>query len=346
MRAYKWQSGSATSADIYVGITQDGKAYTYAPTPDDDSSDNNIATTKFVSQWLAKFLRLTGGTLSGDVFVENTAQSSSVTRNLGFISTDFEKGGDVSSGKSARFYFYDKNGLGKSVNAIGGVNVGFSSEGDFFSQLIAFKNAAGSSTSARIEIRYDKSTDSFVTYAPTPVSSSNDDSIPTTRWVRANTVPSGTILPFAGTTVPTGFLLCNGALVSRTTYANLYAAIGTKWGKGDGSTTFKLPDLRKRHLEGANTASEVGGYLEAGLPNIRGGVTGYEFSGGGFTCGGAFFDDTSSNHYQLSRPAGNTGSSGLSSILGFDASRLSAIFSDEESSVQPPSAKALFIVKT
>lgn len=173
MRAYKWQSGSATSADIYVGITQDGKAYTYAPTPDDDSSDNNIATTKFVSQWLAKFLRLTGGTLSGDVFVENTAQSSSVTRNLGFISTDFEKGGDVSSGKSARFYFYDKNGLGKSVNAIGGVNVGFSSEGDFFSQLIAFKNAAGSSTSARIEIRYDKSTDSFVTYAPTPVSSSN-----------------------------------------------------------------------------------------------------------------------------------------------------------------------------
>ena len=173
MRAYKWQSGSATSADIYVGITQDGKAYTYAPTPNADSSDNNIATTKFVSQWLAKFLRLTGGTLSGDVFVENTAQSSSVTRNLGFISTDFEKGGDVSSGKSARFYFYDKNGLGKSVNAIGGVNVGFSSEGDFFSQLIAFKNAAGSSTSARIEIRYDKSTDSFVTYAPTPVSSSN-----------------------------------------------------------------------------------------------------------------------------------------------------------------------------
>lgn len=173
MRAYKWQSGSATSADIYVGITQDGKAYTYAPTPNADSSDNNIATTQFVSQWLAQFLRLTGGTLSGDVFVENTAQSSSVTRNLGFISTDFEKGGDVSSGKSARFYFYDKNGLGKSVNAIGGVNVGFSSEGDFFSQLIAFKNAAGSSTSARIEIRYDKSTDSFVTYAPTPVSSSN-----------------------------------------------------------------------------------------------------------------------------------------------------------------------------
>ena len=48
--------------------------------------------------------------------------------------------------------------------------------------------------------------------------------------------PAGVIIPFAGTSVPTGYLLCNGAAVSRTNYANLFAAIGTLYGAGDGST--------------------------------------------------------------------------------------------------------------
>jgi microcystin-dependent protein len=59
-------------------------------------------------------------------------------------------------------------------------------------------------------------------------------------------VPPGVVLPFAGTTAPTGFLLCYGQAVSRTTYAALFAAIGTTFGPGDGSTTFNLPDLRGR----------------------------------------------------------------------------------------------------
>ena len=51
---------------------------------------------------------------------------------------------------------------------------------------------------------------------------------------------------FAGDTPPTGWLICDGSAVSRTTYATLFAAIGTKWGTGDGSTTFNLPDFRGR----------------------------------------------------------------------------------------------------
>lgn len=53
--------------------------------------------------------------------------------------------------------------------------------------------------------------------------------------------PVGMIAPFGGTTAPTGWLLCNGAAVSRTNYADLFAVIGTKYGAGDGSTTFNLP---------------------------------------------------------------------------------------------------------
>jgi len=61
---------------------------------------------------------------------------------------------------------------------------------------------------------------------------------------------SGMIAAFARTTAPTGWLACNGSAVSRTTYANLFAAIGTTYGVGDGSTTFNLPDCRGVFLRG------------------------------------------------------------------------------------------------
>ena len=88
--------------------------------------------------------------------------------------------------------------------------------------------------------------------------------------VPVSLVPSGTIIQFAGKTIPDGYLSCNGALVSRTQFADLFAAIGTTWGTGDGKTTFRLPNLHRRFVEGTTTISEVGTYVEAGLPNITG----------------------------------------------------------------------------
>jgi microcystin-dependent protein len=57
-------------------------------------------------------------------------------------------------------------------------------------------------------------------------------------------MPSGMVAQFAMVTPPTGWLPCDGSIISRTTYANLFAAIGTTFGVGDGSTTFGIPDLR------------------------------------------------------------------------------------------------------
>jgi hypothetical protein len=57
-------------------------------------------------------------------------------------------------------------------------------------------------------------------------------------------IPAGTVFTYAGATVPSGYLRCNGLAVSRTTYASLFAAIGTRYGAGDGSTTFNLPEVR------------------------------------------------------------------------------------------------------
>lgn len=68
-------------------------------------------------------------------------------------------------------------------------------------------------------------------------------------------VPIGTILDFAAATAPTGYLVCDGSAVSRTTYAALFAVIGTTWGAGNGSTTFNVPDLRGRTAIGAGTGT-------------------------------------------------------------------------------------------
>ena len=81
---------------------------------------------------------------------------------------------------------------------------------------------------------------------------------------------TGTIVPWSTATAPTGFLKCDGSAVSRTTYAALFAVVGTTYGAGDGSTTFNVPDLRDRTVVassntkalastgGANTVTPTG----------------------------------------------------------------------------------------
>lgn len=71
-------------------------------------------------------------------------------------------------------------------------------------------------------------------------------------------LPIGFICPFAGTINPGGWLLCNGQAVSRTTYADLFALIGTIFGAGDGSTTFNVPDLRNEFIRGLLAPRTVG----------------------------------------------------------------------------------------
>ena len=70
-------------------------------------------------------------------------------------------------------------------------------------------------------------------------------------------VPIGAILAYSGASAPTGWVLCDGAAISRTTYATLFANIGTNFGAGDGSTTFNVPDLRGRVLVGKDDMGGV-----------------------------------------------------------------------------------------
>ena len=84
-------------------------------------------------------------------------------------------------------------------------------------------------------------------------------------------VPSGTVLDFAGATPPTGYLLCQGQAVSRVTYSTLFGVIGTTWGAGNGSTSFNLPDFRRRVTVGSGgTGTSV---LGSNLANSGGAET-------------------------------------------------------------------------
>ena len=82
----------------------------------------------------------------------------------------------------------------------------------------------------------------------------NWDKIDTTMKNIAIRCPTGSIIMYGAATAPTGWLLCDGSAVSRTTYADLFAIIGTTFGVGNGSTTFNLPDLRDRFVVGAGTS--------------------------------------------------------------------------------------------
>ena len=82
-------------------------------------------------------------------------------------------------------------------------------------------------------------------------------------------VPIGSVIFYLGTTIPDGYLLCNGASLSRTEYPELFEVLGTKCGAVD-SAHFTLPDTHHRFLEGTTSVSEVGQYIAAGLPNIQG----------------------------------------------------------------------------
>ena len=84
-------------------------------------------------------------------------------------------------------------------------------------------------------------------------------------------MPSGVLMPYGGSSAPTGFLLCDGSAVSRSTYADLFSAIGTTYGSGNGSTTFNIPDLRGRVIAGQD---DMGGSSANRLTNQSGGLNG------------------------------------------------------------------------
>lgn len=151
-------------------------------------------------------------------------------------------------------------------------------------------------------------------------------------------VPVGTIIAYAANQNPEGYILCNGANVSRTTYADLFAVIGTTYGAGDGSTTFTLPNLIDRFIEGSSTA---GIYRSAGLPNIT----------GAFSANNSREQDRTTGAFTYGSDVLSRGSRGTSTfdagdvhLYSFNASRSSSIYG-KSTTVQPASLTSRYYIK-
>jgi microcystin-dependent protein len=97
---------------------------------------------------------------------------------------------------------------------------------------------------------------------PTAAAGTNTTQLATTAFTLANSVPTGGLMMWSTGTAPSGWLLCAGAAVSRSTYSALFAIIGTTFGVGDGSTTFNVPNYTNRMPYGT-TVGATGGSADA-----------------------------------------------------------------------------------
>jgi microcystin-dependent protein len=111
----------------------------------------------------------------------------------------------------------------------------------------------------------------IVDVSSTGVAVTGDSDATTVKQGGAILIPPGFIGPYAGSSAPTGWLLCNGQAVSRTTYAALFAVVGTTYGTGDGSSTFNVPDITGRVIAGKESSASR---LTSGVSGVDGATLG------------------------------------------------------------------------
>ena len=166
------------------------------------------------------------------------------------------------------------------------------------------------------------------------VTSVNGEMVDSSGNVQVSGIDVGMIIPFAGSgDIPAGFLLCNGATVSKVTYPDLFNAIGYTYG-GSGND-FNLPNLIDKFIEGGNIA---GTEKEAGLPNITGELSPVDTATSQSVMQTGAFEGT----WQHDTSGGGSGNKRLH--IYFDASRSSNIYGNSDT-VQPPALTMRYIIK-
>ena len=168
-------------------------------------------------------------------------------------------------------------------------------------------------------------------------------------------IPTATIVPWSSSSVPTGFLECNGQAVSRSTYSALFAIVSTTYGSGDGASTFNVPDLQDNvamgksgtkalaSTGGANTVTSTGnvGGTTANATLSTAQLASHSHPGGGST-GGTYFNQSFPGSKAFFSPSG-TGSTGSGTGHSHN---MSATFSGDATSVLQPYLTIIYIIKT
>jgi microcystin-dependent protein len=167
-------------------------------------------------------------------------------------------------------------------------------------------------------------------------------------------IPTATIVPWSDSSVPSGFLECNGAAVSRSTYADLFAIVGTTYGSGDGSTTFNVPDLQDNVAVGKSGTKPIASTGGANTVTSTGNV-------GGSTANATLSTAQLASHSHdvptglspgpsaqiwRGRPSNGSNSTNNTGSGSGHAHNMSANFSGDATSVVQPYLTVIYIIKT
>jgi microcystin-dependent protein len=169
-------------------------------------------------------------------------------------------------------------------------------------------------------------------------------------------IPTATIVPWSDSSIPTGFLECDGAAVSRSTYADLFAIVGTTYGSGDGSTTFNVPDLQDNVAVGKsgtkNLASTGGANTVTPTGNVAGSTANASLSTPQLASHShAVAGQTAPNGTAGSFQPNNHLNNGLVSTQntgsgGGHSHNMSANFAGDANSVIQPYLTVIYLIKT
>lgn len=155
----------------------------------------------------------------------------------------------------------------------------------------------------------------------TPSANDNSTKIATTAYVDSS-FPTGSIVQFAGTTAPTGWALCYGQAISRSTYSALFSVIGTTYGSGDGSTTYNVPDLRGRVVAGQD---DMGGTSANRLTGLSGGIDGDVLGGTGGSESHTLTTEELADHKHWLFTAENAGTNGTSTVNATSSQQIAIV---------------------
>ena len=167
-------------------------------------------------------------------------------------------------------------------------------------------------------------------------------------------IPTATIVPWSSSSVPSGFLECNGQAVSRSTYADLFAIVGTTYGTGDGSSTFNVPDLQDNVAVGKSNNKSLGSTGGANTVRNNGNISGNtanatlstpQLARHSHGRGGAPMQEgrAPNNLYNPTAAPGNTNQTGSG---GGHRHNFSGNFSGGTNSVVQPYLTVIYIIKT
>lgn len=336
--------GDVTTSGIVHVLQYGGMTYQYAHT----YYPQNIYVRSFASErwndWCKIILSNNTATLSTQGITQLNSAVNSVSETLAAtpkaVKTAYDKAvaaANAASAAAAKSASADKLTTARSITLTGPVTGTVDFDGSADVSLATTVTSATTSAKGIVQLSSATNSTSETLAATAKAVKTAYDKAVAAEDAAANAGVVGEYKAAHLSSIP-GYLLCNGAAVSRTTYSALFEVIGTTFGAGDNSTTFNLPDFRNRVFWGADT--NLGTVLSAGLPNITGNFWAYTVGWSNASGDGAFYGNGAA-----SGVAGNRGGEGGTACRwGYNAARSSSIYG-KSATVQPPAITANIFIK-